>query len=121
MSSQSPSTSLKRAIQNMPTTELVRLAESPSVDTSLANRSTTSLIREVNNMPTSVSMFTSPMTSSGYGYTPIASSTSMAISIGQCPIKQVYDDESNQCISVHSHKFANKALQAALFRANQRH
>lgn len=123
MSSQSPSTSLKRAIENMPTTELVRLAETPSPSpyypTSLANRSTSSLIREVNDMPTSVGMFTSPMTSAGY--TPTMSSTSIAMSLGQCPVKQVYDHDTGSCISVHSHKFANKALQYALFRANQKH
>lgn len=68
---------------------------------SLANRSTTSLMREV-------------------GPSSCARSTSIAISLGQCPKNHVYDADEDACVSVYSHKFANKALSYALFKANQK-
>jgi hypothetical protein len=66
---------------------------------SLQNRSTTSLMREVG---------------------PSCSQTSIAISLGQCPKNHVYDADQDSCVSVYSHKFANKALTYALFKANQK-
>lgn len=108
----SPDDSLKRAIQGLPTTDLVRLANVPSPaghsysTTSLQNRPTSSLLREVNNNDTSM--------------TPGMTSCSVAISLGQCPENHVHDIEQNKCISVYSHKYANKALSYALFKANQK-
>lgn len=107
MYSQNTDSSLTRAIKGMPTTDLIRLANSPAratdhsyTTTSLRNRSTSSLMREVNS--------------------PGCRQTSIAVSLGQCPENHVYDIEQNSCVSVYSHKFANKALSYALFKANQK-
>jgi len=113
MYSQNSDSSLKRAIQGLPTTDLVRLANDGSRShsystSSLQNRPTSSLMREV-NQPSSV--FRSPGCSRD---------TSIAISLGQCQKNHVYDIEQNSCVSVYSHKFANKALSYALFKANQK-
>jgi len=114
MYSQTSDSSLKRAIQGLPTTDLMRLANDSSRShtystSSLQNRPTSSLMREV-NQPSS-SLMRSPGCSA---------QTSIAISLGQCPEHHVYDIEQNSCVSVYSHKFANKALSYALFKANQK-
>jgi len=113
MYSPNSDSSLKRAIRGLPTTDLVRLANDGSRShtystSSLQNRPTSSLMREVNRPSTSSLM------------SPGCGQTSIAISLGQCPENHVYDIEQNSCVSVYSHKFANKALSYALFKANQK-
>lgn len=148
-------TNLQRAIEQMPTTDLQRLAKSPGYGTpgygtpgysstgynSLKNRSTTSLMREIQGSPGYSSM---KYNNNRHSYTttslknrstssllrevdqpmgmssPMYTQTSMAISIGQCPKNHVYDAEGQGCLSVYSHKFANKALTYALSRANHK-
>jgi hypothetical protein len=123
------SSSLKRAIQGLPTTDLVRLAEPHSYSTSsLQNRSTTSLMHEVNNNNNNdhdhsyntSSLQNRSTTSLMREVGPSCSQTSIAISLGQCPKNHVYDADQDSCVSVYSHKFANKALTYALFKANQK-
>lgn len=90
--------SLVRHVQNMPTTDLIRLVESPSSPSLTPGTS-------------SVLMSPSPY--------PSFSSSSLAVSLGQCPAKHVYDGRKGKCTSVHSHSFADKALKFALARANR--
>lgn len=150
-------TNLQRAIEQMPTTDLQRLAKSPGYGTpgygtpgysttgydSLKNRSTTSLMREIQGSPMAYNSMKYNNNNNRHSYTttslknrstssllrevdqpmvssPVYTQTSMAISIGQCPKNHVYDAEGQGCLSVYSHKFANKALTYALSRANHK-
>lgn len=87
----------------MPTTDLIRLVESPTSQQYTGYTST-------------------PYTSLGYGSqgtTPSFASSSLAMSLGQCPVNHVYHNRKGQCVSVHSHSFADKALRYALSKSRK--
>lgn len=127
--------SLVRAINELPTTDLAALAgvhhsprhHSSSLrhhrhhrhhsprhhrhhtysTSSLRHRSTSSLLREVGGGSSSL----------GGGMSSMGTS-SMAMSLGQCAPNYVIDPKTGKCIHVHSHRVSHHALKHALAVAN---
>ena len=84
----------------MPTTDLINLVESPGSTSPYSSS------------PYRSSLYMSPSKS--------FASSSLAMSLGQCPLNHVYDGRKGSCVSVHSHSFADKALRFALLRAKNK-
>jgi len=97
----------------MPTTDLIRLVESPTSQQYTGYTSTpyTSLGYGSQGTTPSASLFR--------GTTPSFASSSLAMSLGQCPVNHVYHNRKGQCVSVHSHSFADKALRYALSKSRK--
>ena len=140
----SPSTSLKSALRRMDTTDLERLARSSSLSprtssmsmtphspkhhrksqkalhksyksrghtystSSLQARSDSSLLRELAASPTSM-LAASPTS---------MHSSSLAMSLGQCPEGKVYHMVKGRCVPIKSHTVAHHVIKHAIAKAN---